>query len=72
MYGTGSCHLLQMVGLVSRQDQSNPLIIFLAPGVGKTAWFCVLGISVFVLLGKILFCLEITSLPRYYFIVKKV
>ena len=63
MYGTGSCNLLKMAGSVSRQDQLNPLIIFLAPGVGKTAWFCVLGI---------LFCLEITSLPRYYFIVKKV
>ena len=72
MYGTGSCNLLKMAGSVSRQDQSNPLIIFLAPGVGKMGWFCVLGISAFVLLGKILFCLEITSLPRYYFIVKKV
>ena len=50
MYGTGSCNLLKMAGSVSRQDQSNPLIIFLAPGVGKMGWFCVLGISVFALL----------------------
>ena len=70
MYEIESCNLLKIAASVSRQDESNPLI-FLAPRVGKMGWSCVLGISNCVPLEKILFCLEITSLPCYYYLLLK-